>query len=221
MIGQSSLFTESLEMPLRRRVTLMRVSTSYARHVLETYHYLHRCRVGRQINYAVSIDGIIDGVITYAYPMMNAPLCGVPSDELLEFARLYLFQNIPHTASCAVGQSLKRICADWMDAFPTAKAPQLVVSWSDTEYHTGTIYKAANFTWLRQGRPHKRGVNPRKAKFQGRRDWHDDNAHVKDCWIYWLNKRRGPLPTSATPGHRRGEIGVLPASHKLAALAGE
>jgi 5-methylcytosine-specific restriction endonuclease McrA len=44
------------------------------------------------------VDGQVDGVITFAYPMMSVPLLGVPSDELAEFARMYLHNNIPHTA---------------------------------------------------------------------------------------------------------------------------
>jgi hypothetical protein len=116
--------------------------------------------------------------------MMSAPLCGVPSDELLEFARLYLHQNIPHSASCAVGKSLRRIQADWMREYPEAKPPRLVVSWSDTEYHKGTIYKASNFDWLRRSR----GTPPGNAATsrRGKREKHSDYTHDKDCWIYWL-----------------------------------
>ena len=98
MIGQMTL-----EMPtgkLRNRVELQRISTAQARFALERFHYLHRARTGRQVNYAVLIDGVVDGVITYAYPMMSAAIEGIPSDEVLEFARLYLHSNIPHTASC-------------------------------------------------------------------------------------------------------------------------
>ena len=83
------MFAPDNTLPLRRRVTLEIIGLADARYMLTQFHYLHRTRVGRQINYAVLIDGIVDGVITYAYPMMSAPLLNVPSDELLEFARLY------------------------------------------------------------------------------------------------------------------------------------
>ena len=96
MIGQTALFAPETTEPLRKRVTIELVTCAYARHTLETYHYLHRTRTGRQLNYAVYIDGQIDGVITYAYPMTSSPIDGVPSDELLEFARLYLHQNIQY-----------------------------------------------------------------------------------------------------------------------------
>jgi len=186
MIGQMTL-----EMPtgkLRNRVELQRISTAQARFALERFHYLHRARTGRQVNYAVLIDGVVDGVITYAYPMMSAAIEGIPSDELLEFTRLYLHSNIPHTASCAVGKSLRRIKSDWMNAFPDSKMPRLVVSWSDATCHTGTIYKAANFRWLRRTKGHPPG-NTATSK-RGVRQAHDDYSHDKDCWVYELAATR-------------------------------
>lgn len=174
---------------LKHRITLQRVELADVRYMLKRYHYLHRTRTGRQINYAVLIDGVVDGVITYAYPMMSADLCGIPSDELLEFARLYLHQNIPHSASCAIGKSLKIIRDDWATVFPDAKPVKLVVSWSDTTRHTGTIYKAANFEWLRRtGGGGAGGMSPRR-RFGGApspQNRYDDYNHDKDCWIYWL-----------------------------------
>lgn len=187
MLGQMSLFAPSKELPLRQRVSVEIVTTSDARYMLETFHYLHRSRVGRQINYAVLIDGCVDGVVTYAYPMMSAPLFEVPADELIEFARMYLHQNIPHTATCAIGKTLARVKDDWMRLFPDSKVPRLVVSWSDTVYHKGTIYKAANFTWLRR----TKGTPPgnKEGSKRGARDKHADYSHDKDCWLYGLNKQ--------------------------------
>jgi hypothetical protein len=95
MLGQFSLFQPATTLPLRQRVSVEIISTADARYMLEKFHYLHRSRVGRQINYAVLVDGQVDGVITFAYPMMSVPLLGVPSDELAEFARMYLHNNIP------------------------------------------------------------------------------------------------------------------------------
>lgn len=187
MIGQASLFAPETTLPLRKRVAVERIATAQARYALENFHYLHRTRTGRQINYAVLIDGVVDGVITYAYPMMSAPLAGVPSDELLEFARLYLHQNIPHTASCAIGQTLRRIRSDWLLEYPDAKTPRLVVSWSDTTRHSGTVYKAANFQWLRKSRGDKRTAPRNQADTKrGFRLNQDDMRNDKDCWIYWL-----------------------------------
>ena len=185
MLGQTSFFAPSKKLPLRQRVSVKIVNTSDVRSILEQFHYLHRARVGRQINYAILVDGQVDGVITFAYPMMSAPLFGVPADELIEFARLYLAQNIPHTATCAIGKSLKRAKEDWMHLFPDSKEPRMVVSWSDTVFHKGTIYKAANFTWYRRtkGCPPGNTTNSKR----GAREQHADYSHDKDCWLYALN----------------------------------
>jgi hypothetical protein len=184
MLGQITLFSPDKSLPLRRRVQVEVVTTAQARHILEKYHYLHRARTGRQINYAVIIDDLIDGIITFAYPMMSVPLNGIPSDEIIEFARMYLHSNIPHTATCAIGKVLKRVRADWLRLFPESKAPRLIVSWSDTVYHKGTIYKASNFTFHRRTKGAPPG-NSATSK-RGARVKHSDYSHDKDCWIYPL-----------------------------------
>lgn len=180
-----SMFRPEQTARLRNRVQLQQISVADARYMLEQFHYLHRARAGRQVNYAVLIDGIVDGVITYAYPMMSADLCGVPADELVEFARLYLHQNIPHTATCAIGKSIKRLVPDWERMFPDAKPLRLIVSWSDKEYHKGTIYKAANFLWLRVSRgDHRKAARNNADTKRGFRRQTSDYAHDKDCWVY-------------------------------------
>lgn len=184
MLGQISLFKPDETLPLKRRVQVEIIQLEQARYMLEKFHYLHRARVGRQINYAVMIDGVCDGVITYAYPMMSADLAGVPSDELIEFARMYLHQNIPHSATCAIGKTLRRVKDDWMRLFPDSKPPRLVVSWSDTTRHKGTIYKAANFQWFKRTKGGGAG-NTANSK-RGVRKPYADYDHEKDCWIYHI-----------------------------------
>ncbi len=178
-----ALFAPDATLPLRQRVSVEIIELAQARYALETFHYLHRVRTGRQINYAILIDGVVDGVITYAYPMMIGSIDGIPTDEVIEFARLYLASNIPHTATCAIGKTIKRVRSDWIRLFPNAKPPQLVVSWSDTEYHKGTIYKAANFTHLHKSKPTQKGNGawPRAVI-------RSDYEHIKDCWIYKLKE---------------------------------
>ncbi len=182
MLGQLTLVVPDKGLPLRQRVQVQLISLQDARYMLEKFHYLHRTRVGRQLNYAVIIDGVVDGVITYAYPMISVPINNIPSDEIIEFARMYLSSNIPHSATCAIGKTLKRLVQDWMTLFPQSKKPRLVISWSDTTRHKGTIYRAANFKWLRRtkGSPHG---NTSSSK-RGHRVQHDDYSHDKDCWIY-------------------------------------
>jgi hypothetical protein len=187
MLGQMSLIPPDATLPLRQRVTIEIITLHQAREALEQFHYLHRVRTGRQINYAVLIDGVVDGVITMAYPSGAMTLQGLQPGEFIEFARLYLASNIPHTATCAIGKVLKRVRADWKRLFPEALIPQLVVSWSDQEYHKGTIYKAANFQWLRESPGAAAGGLRRGHKRWGERGRYADLGHMKDCWIYPLH----------------------------------
>lgn len=183
MLGQMTMFAPDASLPLRQRVSVELITAAEARYTLEKFHYLHRARTGRQLNYAVSIDGTVDGVITYALPMVIGSIAGISTLEIIEFARLYLAQNIPHSATCAIGKSLKRIRADWARAFPSAPLPLAVVSWSDTTYHKGTIYKAANFEFLHRSKPTQKGKGawPRSVI-------RSDFEHTKDCWIYRWNR---------------------------------
>lgn len=185
MIGQSVMFATT-EGKLRNRVELSLCGVADVRQALERWHYLHRARTGRQVNYLILQDGTVEGVITFAYPMMSAPLCGVPSDEVLEFARLYLHHNTPHVASCAIGKSIRRIVRDFATLYPEAKPPRLLVSWSDTTRHVGTVYRASNFTWLRRtkGQPHGNKAGSKR----GVREQHGDYSNDKDCWVYPLDK---------------------------------
>jgi hypothetical protein len=188
MLFQLALFAPDKKDKLKNRVQLEIISTADARYMLEKFHYLHRSRVGAQINYAVLIDGMVDGIITYALPMMSAPILGIPSDELLEFARLFLYSNIPHSATCAIGKSLRRIKRDWNLLHPAMKTPRLIVSWSDTTRHKGTIYKAANFEWLRKstGAPWGKQQREPGSSKRGDRERHGDYGNIKDCWIYHI-----------------------------------
>lgn len=186
MIGQASLFPPDVSLPLRKRVEVQLISVADARYTLEQLHYLRRCRTGRQLNYAVLIDGVVDGVITIAYPSGAITLLGLAPGEFVEFARLFLASNIPHSASCAIGKVMRRLAGDWLAAFPNATPPRLVVSWSDREYHKGTIYKAANFQWIKESPGAAAGGLRRGHKRWGERGRYADLGHIKDCWVYWL-----------------------------------
>lgn len=179
MIGQFALFAPDTALPLRQRVQVELITVAQARFALETFHYLHRARTGRQLNYAVLIDGVVDGVITYAHPMVIGSIAGIPTENVVEFARLYLHSNIPHTATCAIGKTLRRIRQDWIARFPDAAEIAMIVSWSDTEYHKGTIYRAANFKYLHRSKPTQKGKGawPRAVI-------RTDFEHIKDCWVY-------------------------------------
>jgi hypothetical protein len=186
MLGQASLFPPDITLPLRKRIDIRLATAAEARYAIESFHYLHRMRTGRQLHYAIHIDGIVDGYITYAYPVGANHLLGYSPGEIVEFARLYLASNVPHSASCAIAKSLRRLPKDWAALYPEAATLRLVVSWSDRHFHKGTIYKAANFEWLGESKGAAAGGLTRGHTRWGERRKYADQAHLKDCWIYRL-----------------------------------
>lgn len=171
---------------MRQRVEVRPITTAQARYTLERFHYLHRARMGRQVNYAILLDGAVDGVITYAYPMTSANILGCPPGTVIEFARMYLCSNLKGEATVSIGKTLRAIPKDWVTWWSDAQTPLLVVSWSDKTRHLGTVYRAANFVWLRESAGHRqttRGI-------YGKRVERSDYSHPKDCWVYWLDPKR-------------------------------
>ena len=167
------------------------------RHLYEGGHYLRRARVGRQLNYAVRKDSAVVGAICYALPMMRTGYFGLSSNQMLEFARLYLTENTHGLAVWAIAQTLRRVAHDWKSRFAEAVAPEVVVSWHDTVRHQGTVYKAANFHFYRLTKPRKRGPSKYGSKFAGARTYTQDDAHVKGTWVYPLTKSaRILMPTN-------------------------
>lgn len=168
---------------------------SDVRALYENGHYLRRVRVGRQLNYAIDIDGRLAGAICYALPMMRTGYLGLSSNEMIEFARLFLVRNAPGLAVFSIAHTLRRVKNDWLTMYPLAPSPRLVVSYHDTALHSGTVYKAANFYFYRLTRPRKRGPN-RYVKdrvgnsgFEGARSYTVEDSRVKGTWLYPLDKR--------------------------------
>lgn len=163
------------------------IADKIADNEVRVHHYLHRARVGRRLSYGIFIGTELEGVITYAYPMICSKICGVPSDEMLEFGRMFLRHNIPNMASRSISFTLKRVRADWIKKYPSAKEPKLIITWADTVVHRGTIYKASNFWYFRRTKPRARGPNRNNA-FVGGREMRADHWHPKDCYLYPLDK---------------------------------
>ncbi len=171
---------------LKNRVLLKSIPLKQANDIWVRYHYLHRKRIMAQLAYGIFIDDKLTGAISFAYPMGSFPLHNCRPLEMLELARMYLFNHIPHLASCAIGKALRRIKEDWSKKYPHHPTPKLIVSWSDNTRHEGTIYKASNFTkdgdtkGGRNGRIYRR----KKTSHQGKN--RKDFKHSKTRWIYFL-----------------------------------
>jgi hypothetical protein len=131
--------------------------------------------------------------------MMRTGDIGFTSNQMLEFARLFLVENVPGLAVWAIAQTLRRVEKDWVTAFPQAVKPALVVSWHDTHHHQGTVYKAASFMFYRTTKPRKRGKNRYGTNFKGTREYTQEDAHVKGTWVFPLNRKCRKLLISILP----------------------
>ena len=173
---------------LRQRIELSEAPASWLNDAAARYHYMHRpvhCRAV-PLGWRVLFDGCDKrpdgapcGFIVFAsihftrlagvfgYP-------GLPTKwQVLSLARLWLHDDLPHNSETVViAKALKLVQRRWLDVHPPRFPDQpyhvlRVISYADTRYHLGTIYRAANFRedgrTVSQGRHH----NTRGAGMDG------------------------------------------------------
>lgn len=143
MLGQLHLWPAH-GTKLRQRVEVMLADTAEVNALLARVHYLRRKRVRPGLAYQILLDGRVVGFALFAYPFCIArKIGGIPRNQVIELARFWLGENVPHLASAALARILRRVADDWHRKFPYLPRPAAVVSWADLEQgHEGTIYKA-------------------------------------------------------------------------------
>jgi SRSO17 transposase len=102
---------------------------------------------------------------------------------------IFPWVNIPNLGSYILGQNLKRIRKDWMQAFH--QDLWLVESFVDPRYFRGTVYKASNWTFL--------GTTKGYTKTGSTYTYH---GRTKDIYVYVLEPRLWDILgcTSTLPG---------------------
>ncbi len=71
--------------------------------------------------------------------------------QVLSLARLWLHDDLPHNSETVVmAKAFKMVQRRWLEVHPPRFLDQpyhvlKIISYADTRYHAGTIYKAANF----------------------------------------------------------------------------
>ena len=180
---------------LSDRLTLEIANLKEATRIIMVYHYLHRGRTMAQLPYWVMIDKIPVGVILFAYPRLSVPLFDIPPLNILELARLWISPTVQDkkisndkqhhafsVASCAIGNALKILQADWYRKYPKSQDIKAVVSWADDEHHEGTVYKATNFKAMKKSGGSLHGG--RKRNNGGNDQLNADYLNVKTLW--WM-----------------------------------
>jgi len=175
-------------MSLRQRINLVQQHRDWLNGMATTYHYMHRpihfrgCPFG----WAIEFDGQLfqpdhkpSGFIIFAsihftrltgefgYP-------GLPTKwQVLSLARLWLHDDLPHNSeTCVIGKALKLVQERWLEVHPPVDLEQpyhirKVISFADTRFHQGTIYKAANFRFAGYTVSQQRHTNTQGSGMNG------------------------------------------------------
>lgn len=151
---------------LKQRIKLQIAHREWLNAMATEHHYMHRPIHTRAVPFGWSVefdgklylpDGKPAGFIVFAsihftklreefrYP-------GLPTKwQVLSLARLWLHDDLPRNSeTCTIAKALKRVQKRWLEVHPP-KYPnepyhiRKIISYADTRYHEGTIYKAANF----------------------------------------------------------------------------
>lgn len=153
-------------MSLKTRISLKIESRQWLNAMTIKHHYMHRPIHHRASPFGWAVllddqqyqpDGKPSGLIIFAsihfvrlrgefgYP-------GLPNKwQVLHLARLWLHDTLPHNSeTCTIAKALKLVQRRWLDVHPPRFPDQpyhirKIISYADTRYHLGTIYRAANF----------------------------------------------------------------------------
>jgi hypothetical protein len=172
--------------------------------VIVANHYLHRGRRMAQLPYWVLHAGERVGVMLFALPRLSVSFHGHHPMALIELARLWLDPQVQdrfvvdrrgrrHSlsiASRAIGHAMRRVRTDWATKYPHLPSIEACVAWADLTRHEGTVYKAANFTFVGTSGGRQPGRWNRPGGGEHKR--HDDYLARKACFMYsWDSRARG------------------------------
>jgi hypothetical protein len=153
-------------MNLRQRIELREASASWLNSMATQYHYMHRpvhCRAvpfGWQVLFDGSDerpDGAPCGFIMFSsihYVRLTGVFGypGLPSKwQVLSLSRLWLHDDLPRNSETVViAKALHLVQHRWLEVHPPRFPDEpyhvlRIISYADTRFHQGTIYRAANF----------------------------------------------------------------------------
>jgi hypothetical protein len=187
---------------LRQRLDLVEAERDFLNELAEKYHYMHRPVHQRScpFGWVVEFDGrttragdmcgfIIFASIHYTKLKGEFGYPGLPTKwQVLSLARLWLHDDLPRNSeTCVIAKALKLVQRRWLEVHPPRFLDQpyhvrKIISYADTTYHRGTIYRAANF------REYGRTVSQRR---HGRRNTRGSGAAAElICFVYDLPEPR-------------------------------
>lgn len=153
-------------MSLRQRIQLTENPIKWLNQMATEHHYMHRplhlrsCPFGWGVTFDGELyqpDGKPSGFIIFAsihYTRLGNEFGypGLPTKwQVLSLARLWLHDDLPkNSETCTIGKAMRLVQRRWLEVHPLRFLDEpyhilKIISYADTRYHTGTIYRAANF----------------------------------------------------------------------------
>jgi len=173
---------------LRQRIEIEPAKRDWLNAQATTHHYMHRpihqrsCPFGWAVRFDNELyqpDSKPSGFIVFAsihYTRLRGQFGypGLPTKwQVLLLARLWLHDDLPRNSETVViAKALKQVQRRWLEVHPPVDLSQpyqirKIISYSDTRYHAGTIYRAANFREIGRTVSRKRHNNTRGAGMDG------------------------------------------------------
>lgn len=154
----------------------------------QKYHYMHRSIHPKSTPFGWLVrfdgndyqpDGIPSGFIIFSSIHFTRLKGEFGYDDLptrwqvLSLSRLWLHDNLPRNSeTCVIGKALKLVQARWLAVHPPRFPDQpyhilKIISYADTRFHNGAIYRAANFRESGKTISQKRHKNSRGQGMEG------------------------------------------------------
>lgn len=207
-------------MSLKDRIELHIETRNKLNELAKRYHYMHReihqrsCPFGWAVSFDGNLfqsDGAPSGFIIFSsihYTKLKGEFgyYGLPTKwQVLSLSRLWLHDNLPRNSeTVTISKALRMVQRRWLEVHPPRFPDEpyhirKVISYADTRYHTGTIYRAANFR--------ESGVTVSQRRHKNSRGEGMDGAKLIR-FIYDLKEPRWQWP-GATQLDLFGEMGGL------------
>ncbi len=153
-------------MGLRQRIRLVVAERNWLNAMAVDHHYMGKAVHPRAcpFGWAVEFDGelyhsdgkpcgfIIFASVHFTRLKGEFGYPGLPTKwQILLLSRLWLHDDLPRNSeTCVIGKALRMVQRRWLDVHPPRFLDEpyhivKVISYADTRFHRGTIYRAANF----------------------------------------------------------------------------
>lgn len=175
-------------MSLKQRIRLVEKPARWLNTVATEQHYMHRPVHQKSVPFGWGVafdgeecqpDGKPSGIIMFAsihYTRLSGEFGydGLPTKwQVLSLARLWLHDDLPRNSeTCVIAKALRMVQRRWLEVHPPRFPDQpyhvlKIISYADTRFYCGTIYRAANFRDTGRTVSQKRHKNSRGAGMDG------------------------------------------------------